>query len=139
MGIRLHASMVDTACCVTVDIRVFSRSVDTSWYHDTCMSDSNGAARILTSAFHCVVTVTEASLRAHGILIGKIESVAHEPTVSNGIDRVTVHELLLWLTSDVTLRSCLQMLRFLVRERDDYCSVSEIKLDLRYGCCVVDC
>ena len=46
-----------------------------------------------------------------------------------GIDRVTIHELLLWLTSDMSLRSCLLVLRFLERERDDYGSVSEIKLD----------
>ena len=32
VGVRLHASMMDTACCATVDIRVFSLSVDTSLY-----------------------------------------------------------------------------------------------------------
>ena len=31
------------------------------------------------------------------------------------------------------------MLRFLERERDDYGSVSEIKLDLQDDCCVVGC
>ena len=103
----------------------------------TCLSDSQGATRILTSAFHCVVTVIVASLRAHGILFGKIESIAHEAAVSSGIDRVTIHELLLWLTSDMTLRNCFLMLRFLERERDDCVSVPEINLDLRDDCCVV--
>ena len=51
-----------------------------------------------------------------------------------GIDRVTIHELLLWLTSDMSLRSCLLMLRFLVRERDGYGSVSELKHDLQDDC-----
>ena len=38
------------------------------------------------------------------------------------------------LTSDMSLRSCLLVLRFLERERDDYGSVSEIKLDLPDDC-----
>ena len=83
---------------------------------DNCLGDSHGATRILTSALHCVVTVTVTSLRAHGILSGKIKSVAHQSTVSSEIDRVTIHELLLWLTSDMTLRSCLLLLRFLERD-----------------------
>ena len=101
------------------------------------MSDSQSATRILTSAFHYDVTVIVASLRAHGILFGKSESVAHEAAVPSGIDRVTIHELLLWLTSDMTLRNCFLMLRFLERKRNDRVSVPEINLDLRDDCCVV--
>ena len=133
MGVHLHGSMMDTACCAAVDIRVFSLSVDTSLYPVTL------AWAIPTSALHCVVTGTVTSLRAHGILFGKIESVAHQPTVSSEIDRVTTHELLLWLSSDMSLRSCLLMLRFLERERDDYGFVSEIKLDLQDGRGVIGC
>ena len=74
-----------------------------------------------------------------GLLFGEIESVAHQPTVSSGVVRATIHELLLWLTSDMPLRSSLLMLRFLERERDDYGSVSEINLDLQDDRGVIGC
>ena len=101
------------------------------------MGDSHGATRILTSALHCVVTLTP--LRAYVTLSGEIEAIIRELTVTGGIDCVTIHELLLGLSSDMSGRNCILMLKFLERERDGYGSVSEIKLDLQDDRCVVGC
>ena len=60
---------------------------------DTSLGEPDSATRSLASALSCGVTVTV--LRAHGILLGKSEAVVHETTVTTGIDRVTIHELLL--------------------------------------------
>ena len=61
---------------------------------DTSLSDVHSATRIFASALCSSVAVTGIGLSAHGILHGESEPAVHEPTVSNGIDRVTVHELL---------------------------------------------
>ena len=49
-------------------------------------------SKALRAPFMAVVTLT---LRALCILSGEIESIHHEPTVTGGIDRVTIYELLL--------------------------------------------
>ena len=49
--------------------------------------------RYLASALGCGTTVT--GLRARGILFCESEGVVYELTVSTGINRDTVHELLL--------------------------------------------
>ena len=80
-------------CCATADIRACSLSVDTSLYPVTLPWAISTAPRSLASALCCGVTVTR--LRAHGILLEESEAVVHETTVTSGIDRVTIHELLL--------------------------------------------
>ena len=53
----------------------------------------HGAIRYLASALGCGITAT--GLRANGILFCESESVVNELSVSTGIDRDIVHELLL--------------------------------------------
>ena len=82
--------MMDVACCATVDIKVFSLFMDTSLYPVTL---AWAIPRILTSDLHCVVTLT--GLRAHVTPFVEIEAILRELTVTSGIDRVPVHEMLL--------------------------------------------
>ena len=62
-------------------------------FRDTVVSDLSGATRGHASALCCDVTVTCPS--PYGVLLCRSRGVAHELTVTTGIDRVTVHELLL--------------------------------------------
>ena len=88
------AAVVPAVAVSTADIRACSLSVDKSFYPaTTSLDDPHSAIRSLASALCCGVTVT--GLRAHGILLDESEAVVHETTVTTGIDRVTIHELLL--------------------------------------------
>ena len=88
------AAVVPAVAVSSADIRACSLAVDTSCYPvTTSLSDTRSATRSLASALCCGATVT--GLRAHGILLGESEAVVHETTVTTGIDRVPVHELLL--------------------------------------------
>ena len=62
-------------------------------FRDTALSDLSGATRCHASALCCDVTVT--CLSPHGVLLCRSGGVVHELTVTTGVDRVTVHELLL--------------------------------------------
>ena len=115
--------MMDAACCATVDIKIFSLLMDTSLYPVTlAWAIPSGQLESLQAPFHCIVTLT--GLRTHVTLFGEIEAIIRELTVTSGIDRVTIHEMLLGLSSDMSGRNCLLMLGFLERERDGYGSMS---------------
>ena len=77
--------------------------------------------------------------RRHAVLFGENKSIIRALTDTGGIDRVTIHEMLLWLSSDMSVHNCLLMLGFLVRERDGYGSMSELKHNLQDDGCVVGC
>ena len=88
------AAVVPAVAVSTADIRACSLSVVTSLHPvTTSLGDPHSATRSLASALCCGVTVT--GLRAHGTLLCESEAVVHETTVTSGIDRVTIHELLL--------------------------------------------
>ena len=72
-------------------------------------------------------------------LFREVEAIIREPTVTGGIDRITIHEMLLGLSSDISGSNCLLMLGSLERGHDACGSMSEIKLDLQDDRCVVDC
>ena len=87
-------AVVPAIAVSTADIRACSLSVVTSLYPvTTSLNDPHSATRSLASALCCGVTVT--GLRAHGTLLCESEAVVNETTVTTGIDRVTIHELLL--------------------------------------------
>ena len=88
------AAVVPAVAVSTADIRACSLSVGTSLFPvTTSLGDLHSATRSLASALCCGVTVT--GLRARGILLGESEVVVQELTVTTGIDRFTIHELLL--------------------------------------------
>ena len=65
------------------------------WHLHDCKTSRNANTPYeLFGAIHSFATII-ASLRAHGIVFGKIEAFSHDPTDSNGIDGVTILELLL--------------------------------------------
>ena len=94
---------MDAACCASVDIKVFSLLTDKSLYPVTltCLGDSHGATRILTSAF---------------IELFLFSAKSKPLSVSSPLQAeltVTTHEMLLWLSSDMSRRSlCRQLLEF---------------------------
>ena len=83
-SVGVSASMMDTGC--------FSLSVDMSLFLVTlpCAVSTLHSKPCKCSSWRC-----DADLRARCILFGEIESIAHEPTVTSVVDRVTIHELLL--------------------------------------------
>ena len=84
--------MMDTGCCAVADFKAFSLPVDMSLFLVTlpCAVFTLHSNPCKCSSWRC-----NADFRAQDILFGEIESIAHEPTVTSVIDRVTIHELLL--------------------------------------------
>ena len=60
---------------------------------DTSLSELNVTIRSLASALGCEAGRTVTGLCAHGVLHDESKTVVHEFTVTNGIDRDTIHEL----------------------------------------------
>ena len=91
-SVGVPASMMDTGCCATTDFKAFSLSVDMSLFPMIlpCAVSTLHSKPCKCSSWRC-----NADLRAQGILFGEIDAIAHEPTVTSVIDRVTIHELLL--------------------------------------------
>ena len=79
-SVGVLASMMDTGCCALADIKVFSLPVDMSLYLVThyCAVSTKHPKPCKCSSWRC-----NADIRAQGILFGEIESIAHEPTVTN--------------------------------------------------------
>ena len=92
VGVLVSASMMDTGCCATADFKAFSLSVDMSLFPVTLPL---AISTLHSKPYKRPSWRCSADLRAQGTLFGEIESISHEPTVTSGIDRVTVHELLL--------------------------------------------
>ena len=94
------AATMDAACCASVDIKVSSLLTDKSLYPVTltCLGDSHGATRILTSAF---------------IELFLFSAKSKPLSVSSPLQAeltVTIHEMMLWLSSDMSRRSLFRQL-----------------------------
>ena len=91
-SVLVPASTMDTGCCATADFKAFSLSVDMSLFPVTLPWSISTLhwKPCKHLSWRC-----NPDLRAQCILFGEIESISHEPTVTSGIDRVTIYELLL--------------------------------------------
>ena len=91
-SVLVPASMMDTGCCAAADFKAFSLSVDMSLFPVTLpwTISTLHSKPCKHLSWRC-----NPDLRAQCILFGEIESISHEPTVTSGIDRVTIYELLL--------------------------------------------
>ena len=91
-SVLVPASMMDTGCCAAADFKAFSLSVDMSLFPVTL---PRTISTLHSKPCKHLSWRCNPELRAQCILFGEIESISHEPTVTGGIDRVTIYELLL--------------------------------------------